>query len=152
MKKKGVSHPSWLRPSKIPVTIVCGPPCSGKTTYVQERIQEGELCIDLDEIVKKSTNLKRHSWDEGVLDKGLYERNRLLSKLSKPSKYTKAWFIVSEPKEAWRKWWCRKLGTEDIVVLETSENICKSRTNNLIIREAITKWWTEYKTSQNLST
>jgi hypothetical protein len=142
--KRGVSHPSWLRLPLIPVTIICGPPCAGKTTYVLQRIKASEVCIDLDQIVRDLTNLPRHSWTEIVLDRALYKRNKLLGKLTRKSKWTKAWFIVSEPKAAWRNWWCKKLGTEDIIVLETPASICISRTNNPVIIQVIEDWWKDY--------
>jgi hypothetical protein len=33
------------------LTIVTGPPCSGKTTYVREHAQPGDIIIDLDAII-----------------------------------------------------------------------------------------------------
>lgn len=47
------THPDSLRRSRIPLTIVCGPPCSGKTTYVTENSRAGGRFIDLDIIRKR---------------------------------------------------------------------------------------------------
>jgi 5-methylcytosine-specific restriction endonuclease McrA len=43
--------PKWIRPSAIPLTIVCGPPAAGKTSYVREHAQWNDLVIDLDAII-----------------------------------------------------------------------------------------------------
>lgn len=46
-----VLHPPDLRPSRPELEIVCGPPCAGKSTYVRERAQLGDVVIDLDDIL-----------------------------------------------------------------------------------------------------
>ena len=45
--KPGSYRPDWLRPSIIPLTIVCGPPASGKNHYVRQRAGGTDLMIDL---------------------------------------------------------------------------------------------------------
>jgi len=34
------------------VTLVCGPPCAGKTTYVRQHAVEGDVVLDLDDIAQ----------------------------------------------------------------------------------------------------
>ena len=36
------------------VTLVCGPPCSGKTTFVRQRAQPGDLVLDADVIGQRA--------------------------------------------------------------------------------------------------
>ena len=36
------------------VTLVCGPPCAGKTTYVRERAQPGDTVLDADVIGQRA--------------------------------------------------------------------------------------------------
>jgi predicted kinase len=140
--KRGVSHPSWLRPALVPPTLVFGPPCAGKTTYVKKNKRLGDIVIDLDVIVKQLTGLDRHQWTKENLDEALWERNTQIRKLSLNRR--KAWIILTEPKSAWRRWWKTKLNTSDVVLLDTPLDVCLSRTNSDEIREAIYDWWTKY--------
>lgn len=34
------------------ITVITGPPCSGKSTYVQQRAQPGDVIIDFDQICR----------------------------------------------------------------------------------------------------
>ncbi|MFC3238240.1 HNH endonuclease, partial [Streptomyces nitrosporeus] len=43
------------------VTLVCGPPCSGKTTYVRDRAQGGDLVVDWDALAQALGS--PHPWD-----------------------------------------------------------------------------------------
>lgn len=123
------NHPEWLRPSAIPLTIVSGPPASGKTTYVRDRAGPGDIVIDLDSIMARLRPGYEH-WAQDGLDKGLFnrairERNDMLGALSKATN-GKAWFIVSAPSHQERAWWHRKLGGS-VVLLHPGVEECKRR-------------------------
>lgn len=126
--KGAANHPLWLEPSAIPLTIVSGPPASGKTTYVKQRAAVNDIIIDLDGIM---TRLKPdYSHWSGLLDSQLFdsairERNHMLSKLKGESGRS-AWFIISAPTEAERRWWQDKLGGQT-VLLHPGSAECKRR-------------------------
>jgi 5-methylcytosine-specific restriction endonuclease McrA len=40
--------------------LVCGPPCSGKSTWVDERFQPGDIVLDYDAIMQSLTRLPTH--------------------------------------------------------------------------------------------
>lgn len=129
---KGVAtHPGWLQPSAVPLTIVCGPPAAGKTTYARQAAQPGDLVIDLDDILAK---IKPHyrPWSGDVsreeLTAALRTRNAMLGSLERRAG-GKAWFIVMAPSQAERKWWQRKLGG-DVVLLNPGMAECKQRAIN----------------------
>lgn len=123
------NHPDWLDPSGIPVTIVCGPPASGKTTYVQRHAGIGDVVIDIDAI-RATLHPGFQPWADGdtdstLLNKAIRVRNALLGGLKRRTE-GRAWLIVSAPSQAERDWWARKLGGT-IVLLGTSINECKRR-------------------------
>src|SRR5690606_21260798 len=47
--------PEWLPPPLVPVVVVCGPPASGKSTYVAERATDADLVLDADAIACRMT-------------------------------------------------------------------------------------------------
>lgn len=150
---KASRRPDWLRPSAIPLHIVCGPPASGKTHWVRERAAPDDLVLDLDVIASQLSGLGPHSWTKQWLDPALRERNELLGRLSRtPTTWPAAWLIISEPKAVDRQWWFDKLKPETITVLETSPAICRDRIRqdperaNVIdtMGAAVLRWWAAY--------
>jgi hypothetical protein len=123
-----LNHPDWLEPSAIPLTIVSGPPASGKTTYLQENARPGDVVIDLDGIMRRLRPTYTH-WSGGLnktlFNRAIRERNTMLGRL-KGESGKRAWFIVSAPTQAERNWWQSKLGGE-IVLLHPGTEECKRR-------------------------
>lgn len=124
------THPDWLRPSNIPLTIVCGPPCSGKTTYVNQHKAAGDIVIDLDAICMKLQPGYQHwSGDHDskakLIGRAIRIRNIMLARLPH-AKSGHGWFIVSAPSQEERDWWHRKLGGA-IMLLNPGIEECKRR-------------------------
>jgi hypothetical protein len=126
-RRPSLSHPVGLRPSVIPLTIVCGPPASGKTTYVKQHADPADLVIDLDEIGVRLSGGNGHDWSRNYLGTALSERNRYLHAISKPCSWPAAWFIVGAPRQKERQWWQDKLQPKDIVLLLPPEDLCYQR-------------------------
>lgn len=121
------THPRYLKKSNIPLTIVCGPPCSGKTTYVQKHKTDGDWIIDLDVIQSQIDSLFR-PWQETnfkLLRRAIDLRNKMLVALT-VLKNKKAFFIVAAPTQAERNWWQMHLGGE-VVLLNVAPDECKRR-------------------------
>ena len=126
------THPNWLRRSNIPLTIICGPPCSGKTTYVNQHKAAGDIIIDLDAICMKLQPGYQH-WSSARNDesrtrltgRAIRIRNIMLARLPH-AKAGRGWFIVSAPSQEERDWWQAKLGGE-LVLLNPGIEECKRR-------------------------
>ncbi|HTN60258.1 MAG TPA: AAA family ATPase [Devosia sp.] len=146
-------RPDWLRPSTIPLTIVCGPPASGKTSYVAQHAIASDLVIDLDVIAAHLSGQSLHGWDRAKwLTPAIRARNEMLGDIGRPTdRWPRAWLIVSEAKAVNRQWWKDHLQPERIVVLETMPTVCMARVRDDPLRprertyEAITRWWTDYE-------
>jgi len=113
----GVSnHPEWLERSLIPLVILTGPPCAGKSTCARMEASASDLVVELDDIMTTLDPAYRH-WtgdrNKDRLDEAIRLRNRMLGSLSDPScPYPRAWFIVSAPSPVERAWWHTHLGGE----------------------------------------
>lgn len=46
------------------LTVVYGPPCSGKTTYVRNQAKPGDLILDYDEFYAALSGMPAHTWPE----------------------------------------------------------------------------------------
>lgn len=122
------NHPEWLRPSAIPLTIVRGPPCSGKTTHIKTHAKPSDVVIDLDGIMARLRPGYTHwsaSLDPALLNNAIRVRNAMLGALARQER-GKAWFIVSSPSEAEAAWWHGKLGGA-LLTLHPGVDECKRR-------------------------
>ncbi|MCH7664751.1 MAG: AAA family ATPase [Acidobacteria bacterium] len=144
-------RPLGLQPASIPVSIVCGPPASGKSTYVEQHKAAGDLVIDLDEIRAEVSGCRLYHATKRWVGPALDERNRRLRELAKPLQTAaRCWFIVRAPTLSERGWWGVALGTETIKVLATKPVDCIDRINRdhrrptwvkLEHARAVDKWW-----------
>lgn len=147
----GTTHPRWLRPSVIPLVIVCGPPASGKSYYVARHAQPRDLVIDLDLIGAKLDGASSpHQWDRRWLDDALRERNNLLGAISRsPCRWSAAWFILSEPRAYLRQWWQDALRPSSMVVCAAPKLLCEQRVIADPDRSgqaiAVGRWWAQYQ-------
>jgi len=151
----GRAHPNWIEPAQIPVTIVCGPPAAGKSSYVRLRAAPTDLVIDLDEIAAELSGSTPHTWDRARwLAPALHARNALIGKLASARVgWERAWLIVSEPEARHRQWWMDRLKPKEIVVLETNFDLCIARLKDdperLPVRAAsllgIRTWFVRYQ-------
>lgn len=121
-------HPAWLKPSVIPVTLVCGPPAAGKNAYVDQHKGRHDLVVDVDAIASSMARTTTHAWGVKWLPQAIRRRNAVLGTLStdEARRYGRAWVLVGEPDAERRQWWVDTLGVE-VVVVETPADTCEAR-------------------------
>ena len=124
-KQWGYSIPHGMEPSAIPVTVVCGPPASGKSTYVERNAREGDTVIDFDVIREKVGGRK---WDDNpiITRKAFAYRAKMLRGL-KDKTHGRAWLIVTAPTRGERETWIKALGSAKIVTIDTPADECIAR-------------------------
>lgn len=143
--------PKNLRPSAIPLTIVCGPPAAGKSTYVADRAKPGDVVIDLDSIVREMGGSAR-STDDGLRKRALAERNRRLRGLADRQPGASAWYIATCANADTRRQWAAMLRPVAVIVIATPMIECLRRVWRDPERAAfgsmqarlIKKWWAQY--------
>jgi 5-methylcytosine-specific restriction protein A len=124
----GFSIPHHLRASAIPVTLVCGAPASGKTTWVDAHKRFGDTVISLDEC-KVAVGGRLWDTDRRILRRALAYRDAMLRSLAN-KKDGHAYVVIGGPSEDERDAWCRALGTSNVVVLDTPADVCIARINS----------------------
>jgi 5-methylcytosine-specific restriction endonuclease McrA len=121
---QGFSIPHFVRKSRIPVHLVCGPPASGKTTFVKQHMQPGDIVIDLDDY--KERHGSRYATDHRITSAAFAERDSAIRALADtPS--GQAWLIVSAPSIEERSAWKRALGNVTVHMMTTSKDECHKR-------------------------
>lgn len=116
------------------LTVVCGAPRSGKTTWARDQAREhGGLVVDLDDFA-------------GTLDERYEQRDQLLTAAAHSD--VLVWFVIGAPRLSQRAALRRTLKPGRVVVLETPKEVCLERANGdprARIPAAIVRWWQEYE-------
>lgn len=103
--------------------VICGAPCSGKTTYVKQHAKPGELVIDADKIAEAIGSGVSHQ-ATGVCLSAALEARRALIEYARAST-TEAWVIHTKPSASQLAEY-RKDGA-DVVLLDPGIEVCKRR-------------------------
>ena len=141
--------PTGMRPSACPLTIVYGPPASGKSTYIRERAEPGDITIDMDDIVAELCGRARET-TKAIRYRALMERNRRLSSLWLADPAKRAWFPTTVAKRGPRASLERQLRPVEVVVMDTPLEECVRRIRADLERpareheELARRWWREY--------
>jgi hypothetical protein len=122
-----ITRPSNLKPALCPLTIVCGPPGSGKTTYINQHREPHEPLICLDTIIAELGGATGALSRGRLVKPALMERNKRLAELSRAPSPTRTWFIVGAPTRTERQWWSDTLRAERVLVLQPTMDECIRR-------------------------
>lgn len=144
-------YPRDLQPAACRLTIVCGPPAGGKSHYVSENAGADDIVIDLDQIASRIALTRMHAWPKTYLNAALRVRNEMLRSLTNAPAGASAWFIVGEPRASGRKFWRNQLKPQSVIVLLTTEHICREQAKRDADRDfstacqIIDEWWYRYE-------
>lgn len=157
-----VLQPLNLQPSLVPLTMVCGPPGSGKSTYVHERKGENDWVIDIDLILNElsGVGVRTQERRDRYLVDAFVERNRRLAALSGPGAPPAAWFLIGAPRPEMRELWARQLKPVCVVVMEVKASTCIERIRQQSERSptadgmiaGVRAWWERYERSMACDT
>jgi 5-methylcytosine-specific restriction protein A len=129
--RSGVSSlPEWLPKPLIQIIAVCGPPGSGKSTYVRERASPADLVLDTDEIAAWATGKPIYEASAEDRDGAIRYRNTMLARLGRErdaGTYSKCWLIVTAATPRARQFWASY--ASKLVTLNPGTDECIRRIN-----------------------
>lgn len=148
-KQHGQARPDWLLKPRCAVTLVCGPPGSGKSSYVVDHAAHKDIVIDLDDIRSQVSGLPIYQSGKEWLGPALAARNSRLARLAAERASSRAWVIVSAPSAGQRKWWQDQLAADRVVLCDVPPAECKRRIRSDQRRAAVLdqhllavdEWW-----------
>ena len=135
------------------LTLVAGPPCSGKTTYVGEHREPGDLVLDADLLYQALSGGELYERGDGIWDFVWAAFDAVVAEARlHPSKRGTLWIIQGAPKRETRARY-RLMNRAQIVVLETPADVCVARARARFgesgrfpeYRRHIDQWWAAYR-------
>lgn len=146
-------HGKGLTQKMARVKLVCGPPGSGKTTYVKNNMLKGDLVVDIDLIYIAISFCDFYDRPKNLLPIVINTRDFILNKLKEPGDIETAWVISSSPRAVERAQLARDLNAEQVIVLAVSAEECMRRIKSDARRAhqaadwepLVAKWWDEYE-------
>lgn len=124
------------------VTLVCGPACSGKSTYVREHADPGDLVIDWDDIAVRMGSPRTHLHPKWMLDAIAAEYDRQLERV--PDWPGRVWIIRGLPDTSERAAWADRFDADVVVLapdLATLDRRAEMRWNPSLTRWSIRRWF-----------
>lgn len=107
------------------MTLVAGPPCGGKSTFVRDHAEPGDLIVDWDLLLMAITP-GGHHMDPGPLRPYLAAaRDAILARL-RTCPWQRAWIINSAPSRTRRESYRTQYGAGSVVVMAPRE-VCLTR-------------------------
>ncbi len=147
--------PQDINPSIIPLTIMCGPPGSGKSSSV--KYSKSKLVIDFADIKSSVSGMGLYEAGDDYLSETIEQRNILLRKLS-TYEYKSAVFITNAPLYSTRKYWADLLNPQNVIVKAVSKDVCLDRISKQAsrhVRDAkfwdglVSEWWVKFNYGPN---
>lgn len=144
------SIPFGLTRSAIPVTIVAGPPASGKTTFARAAAGPDDVIIDFDDFLR-AVGGRPWDTDRAKVQEAFRLRNAAIRSLS-TRRTGRAWLILTAPSGAERRAWANALSRTTFEILAVDADTCKDRVSKDTTRahaaqrmfDTIDKWWATY--------
>lgn len=128
------------------VYLIYGPPCSGKTHYIKEHMQDGDIVCDVDDIYAAVSGNDPHNADLYAHEVALELRQLLLD-------------IIRDRKGGWRNAYvpsiantpekvkadAERINADEIIYIDTPYEVCMERAKDrpFEFRFLIEEWFSE---------
>lgn len=105
--------------------VITGPPCSGKSTYVREHAQDGDVLVDFDAIAQALGSSVAHGSEGHVREAAFKARNAVVGYLLDNAEDAEGWIIHSSPAD-WQLEAYEAAGAE-FIALDADMETCLER-------------------------
>jgi 5-methylcytosine-specific restriction protein A len=151
-RKTALEDGGFGRPVKPIVTLICGPPGAGKSTWVNERRQPGDLVWDFDAVMVAIAGVDAHERSDRVTKLLPYLfaiRDAFYREVRTQRRGGRIWIIESCPTVAERRRFEREFGAQ-IAILATDEEECLKRVAGRGVgwEKPVRDWWARYRADQ----
>lgn len=79
------------------ITVITGPPCSGKTTYVRDHAKPGDIIVDFDALAVALGSTDPHAHDPRLREITAAAWAAAVDRLTTGYPGTRAWIVDSKP-------------------------------------------------------
>lgn len=107
------------------IHVITGPPCSGKSTYVREHAQDGDVLVDFDAIAQALGSSVAHGSEGHVREAAFKARNAVVGYLLDNAEDAEGWIIHSSPAD-WQLEAYEAAGAE-FIALDADMETCLER-------------------------
>jgi predicted kinase len=126
------------------VFLVYGPPLSGKTTFVKEHMQHGDLVVDMDKLYSAVSLLPEYDKPNELLKNVFGIRDLLIDNIkTRYGKWRSAWIIGTYPDKYQREKIADDTGAE-LIYCEASKEECMARLMIDADRQCRKDEWKQY--------
>lgn len=136
------------------VFLVCGPPGSGKSTFVRKHRKPHHLVLDFDALMSALCGIQTHRKPRELLKYGWEARDAIYAALDKEENTLTAWIIITGTRKAIRDEFRARYGAK-VFVLETPAALCMERIRQDEKRDQsfdwsflVEDWWQHYEPSR----
>lgn len=126
------------------VYLVCGPPLSGKTTYVREHMSKGDMVVDIDKLYEAVTLLPAYDKPANLIGNVIGIHNQLIDNIkTRYGKWNNAWVIGGYADKYKRDKMSNNLGAE-VIFCDVIKEECIIRLDRDDGRKHFKKEWISY--------
>ncbi|GAA1790404.1 hypothetical protein GCM10009795_040120 [Nocardioides hankookensis] len=125
------------------ITLVCGPPCAGKTTHVRANAQPGDLVLDVDRLAQQCGSDRTHNHKQTFRDQAEVLMESYLDELE-AAEHTDAWVIRTCPDPDDRAELAARIHADEVIVLIEDQALLLQRALERHSPEhtiRIINWW-----------
>lgn len=121
-------HKRWGYQKKE-VVLIYGSPCSGKNTYVENRISRNDIVVDMDEIWHMANKYNGYYEKPDTLKAYVFAVRNAIYDLVKyrKGKWSTCYVIAGVPNQLERQRLVQQLGVDEVVHIKATEEQCLNR-------------------------